>query len=94
MVVFGALDLFAFYRSFPKLARMLENYSPNVYEVLLFLMIISLLVSGPLLIMGNRTGFAIYYFQFPLRLTFLTTLTFGFIFKVLAPRQAHWLTAW
>jgi len=82
MVVFGALDLFAFYRSFPKLVRMIENYAPNFYQALLFLMILSLLVSGPLYMMGNRIGYAIYYFQFPLRLTFLTALTFGFVFKL------------
>jgi hypothetical protein len=82
MVAFGALDLFAFYRSFPKLIRMIENYTPNLYQVLLFLMILSLLASGPLYMVGNRLGYVVYYFQFPLRLTFLTALTFGFVFKL------------
>ncbi len=46
-------------------------------------MIISLLVSGPLYLLDKRAGYIVYYFQFPLRLTFLTALTFGFIFKLI-----------
>jgi len=92
MVAFGALDLLAFYRSFPKLMRMIENYSPSFYQVLLFLMILSLLVTGTLYMMGNRIGYVVYYFQFPLRLTFLTALTFGFIFKIL-PTQTGTLAS-
>jgi hypothetical protein len=83
MVAFGALDLLAFYRSFPKLVRMIENYTPNLYQALLFLTMLSLLVSGPLYILGNRIGYVIYYCQFPLRLTFISALTFGFVFKLL-----------
>lgn len=83
MMAFGVLDLLSFYRSFPKLLRMIENYTPSFYQVFLFVMIVSLLVSGPLYIIGNKIGYIVYYFQFPVRLTFLTALTFGFIFKLL-----------
>lgn len=86
MFVFGALDLYAFYKSFPRVVQMFENYTPNLYRVLLVMMIVSLLLSGPLFMLGKRIGYTIYYFQFPLRLTFLTSLTFGFIFRI-APTQ-------
>jgi hypothetical protein len=84
---FGFLDLFAFYRSFPVLNRIFENYDvsaliPNVLPAITVLLILSLLVTGPLTIVGNRYAYVIYYFQFPLRLTFLTGLTFGFMFKL------------
>lgn len=82
MIAFGALDLLAFYRSFPTVVRIIESYSATFYQALTLLLILSLLVSGPLFMTGNRTGYAIYYFQFPLRLAFLTALTFGFIFKL------------
>lgn len=82
MTVFGALDLFAFYRSAPNLIRALENYAPSITTVLIILTVVSLLISGPLTMVGNRYGYAIYYFQFPLRLAFFRALTFGFIFKI------------
>ncbi len=66
---------------------MIENYTPSFYQVLLFLMIVSLLVSAPLYMLNNRIGYVVYYFQFPLRIAFIASLTFGFIFK-LVPTQA------
>jgi hypothetical protein len=85
-ICFGLLDLFAFYRSFPTLNRIFENYDvsaliPNVLPAITVLLIVSLLVTGPLTIMGNKYGYVIYYFQFPLRLAFLAGLTFGFVLK-------------
>jgi hypothetical protein len=87
-ICFGLLDLLAFYRGFPTLARIFENYDvsaliPNVLPAIMVLLIVSLLVSGPLTIVGNRYGYIIYYFQFPLRLALLTGLTFGFVLKLL-----------
>jgi hypothetical protein len=86
-ICFGLLDLLAFYRGFPTLNRIFENYDvsaliPNVLPAITVLLFISLLVTGPLTVVGNRYGYIIYYFQFPLRLAFQTALTFGFIFKM------------
>ncbi|HZY81923.1 MAG TPA: hypothetical protein VFE50_20510 [Cyclobacteriaceae bacterium] len=95
-ISFGLLDLLAFYRSSPTLARIFENYDvsaliPNVLPAITVLLIISLLVTGPLMIMNNRRGYTIYYFQFPFRLIFLKGLTFGFIYQ-LFPTQVGTLT--
>lgn len=84
---FGLLDLLAFYRSAPTLARIFENYDvsaliPNVLPAVTVLLIVSLLVTGPLMILGNSIGYTLYYFQFPLRLIFLKGLTFGFVFQI------------
>jgi hypothetical protein len=86
-ICFGFLDLLAFYRSFPTLNRIFENYDvsaliPNVLPAIIVLLIVSLLITGPLTIVGNKYGYVIYYFQFPLRLVFLTGLTFGFALKL------------
>jgi hypothetical protein len=86
-ICFGFLDLLAYYRSFPVLNRIFENYDvsaliPNVLPGITVLLIISLLITGPLTIVGNKYGYVCYYFQFPLRLAFLTGLTFGFVLKL------------
>ena len=81
--LFGALDLFAFYRSFPRLMRIFENYNASIYQVLVLIMIISLIASGALYMMGNKIGFVIYYFQFPMRVSFIPGLTFGFLTSIL-----------
>jgi len=83
MIIFGALDLFAFYRSFPKLMRIFEVYTGHVFQWLQVILIISVIVSGPLLLMGNKIAYIIYYFQFPLKLLFATVLTFGFLTSIL-----------
>lgn len=85
-IFFGLLDLLAFYRAFPTLNRIFENYDvsaliPNVLPAITVLMIVSLLVSGPLTLADNRYGFVTYYIQFPFRLAF-SILTFGFILKL------------
>jgi hypothetical protein len=84
MVMFGAFDLLAFYRSFPGVIRIFESYSATAYQIITAVLIPSLLVSGPLFMIGNRIGYIIYYFQFPFRLALLSALTFGFIFKLFA----------
>ncbi len=86
MVIFGCLDLYSFYRSFPQLVRVLENYSGGLIPLLTVLLITSLLASGPMFMLGNKTGYVIYYFQFPFRLAFFV-VTFGFISR-LANTQA------
>lgn len=95
-ICFGLLDLLAFYRSFPTLARIFENYDvsaliPNVLPAITVLLIVSLLATGPLTLVGNRYGYIIYYFQFPLRVMFMKALTFGFIFQ-LFPTQVGTFT--
>jgi hypothetical protein len=83
---FGLLDLLSFYRAFPTLTLIFENYDvpaaiTNVLPALAVLLIVSFLVSGPLTIVGNRYGYVMYYFQFPLRLA-VQIPTFGFAFEL------------
>src|ERR1044071_6336174 len=86
MAAFGALDLYAFYRAFPLLARIFENYVAGVVPLLTIVTIVSLLVSGPLFMIDNRIGYVIYYFQFPFRL-FFSIFTFGFILRLFPTQQ-------
>lgn len=91
-IFFGLLDLLAFYKAFPTLNRIFENYEvssliPSVRPAITVLLILSLLASGPLTIVGNRYGYVIYYFQFPLRLALLTGLTFGFVLIIYPGQQ-------
>jgi hypothetical protein len=83
MMAFGALDLFAFYRCSPKLVKFFETYSGNIFQLLLFLMILSLLASGALLMTGNKIGYKVYFFQLAPRLAYLPSLTFGFLTSIL-----------
>jgi len=85
-VIFGALDLYLFYKNFAKLVGAIENYSAGVVNVLMILLILSLLVSGPLQMVGNKLGFTVYYFQFPFRLAFFVA-TFGFLVRIVNPQQ-------
>lgn len=82
MFIFGALDLYSFYRSFPGLIRMVTAYSASILNALLILLLGSLIVSGPLFMLDNKLGYVIYYFQFPLRLIF-SVVTFGFIARII-----------
>ena len=86
MVIFGALDLYSFYRSFPQVVRVAENYSGGIVPLLTILLIASLLVSGPLFMLGNKLGYIMYYFQFPFRLA-LFIVTFGFISRFIPTQQ-------
>jgi len=79
MFAFGALDLYAFYLIVPKMMRAIEDYTGHLFNVLFILISVSLIVSGPLIMMGNRIGYVIYYFQFPMKCIFLSGLTFGFL---------------
>lgn len=49
--------------------------------VLNMILTLLLFASGVLLILGKKIGIIIYYFEFPLRLLFIT-LTFGFILRI------------
>lgn len=85
-VGFGLLDLYAFYRSFPILDKIftqseVSTWIPRVIPGLTVILIVSLLASGPLTVVGRSWGYVIYYFQFPLRIAFVTCLTFGFLFR-------------
>ena len=57
--------------------------------ILSLTLVLLLVASGLFLIMGKKTGIIIYYFEFPLRLAFLT-LTFGFIFKLFGLQVDTW----
>jgi hypothetical protein len=50
-------------------------------SILNLILILLFFVSGLLLIIGKRAGIIVYYFEFPLRLMFIT-LTFGFVLKL------------
>ena len=60
---------------------MIENLS--LISIPEMLLIISLVASGVLSIMRKKISLIIYYFQFPLRITFMI-LTFGFLLRILA----------
>ncbi len=85
-ILFGCLDLLAFYRSFGTLSRTLESFDtlliPFGIPALTVLLMLSLLISGPLMIVENRAALTIYFFQFPLRLAFSVGLSFGFVFRL------------
>ena len=52
-------------------------------------LVLLLISSGLFLIMGKKAGLIVYYFEFPLRLAFLT-LTFGFIFQLFGLQVDTW----
>lgn len=89
----GVLDLVSFFRYYRlgqgiwDVRGAFEYYDEmNLSDVLItfgipilsVIMVLSLIASGVFLILGRKTGIVISYFQFPLRLMFLT-LTFGFV---------------
>ncbi len=91
----GILDLISFVRTFKSGTYIIYNFSIFVNSevapwekalgigipVLNMILTLLLLVSGILLILGKKVGIIIYYFEFPLRLLFVT-LTFGFILRI------------
>jgi hypothetical protein len=91
----GILDIVSFYRSY-KFGLDLLSLGPwtssdlnNASDIIFFLtvvlnltLIFSLIASGLLSYFRPKTSILIYYFQFPLRLLFMT-LTFGFIIRLL-----------
>lgn len=82
MFLFGALDLYAFYRLAPKIVRAFENATGNLFSILFLLGAVSLIVSGTFTMIGSRIGYMIYYFQFPLKFLVSSGLTFGFLFYI------------
>lgn len=82
LIAFGLLDLYAFIRTYKVGLKLLDNfeYFPimNSLEILL---IVSLVASGVLSIMRKKSALIIYYFQIPLRLTFVI-LSFGFLINL------------
>ena len=83
LISFGILDLLSFVLTYKFGIKMIENIelSPLMYlpEILL---IVSLIASGIFSILKKKVSLFIYYFQFPLKVTFMI-LTFGFLFKLL-----------
>ena len=82
IITFGILDLFSFSQTYKVGLILVDNfkYFPlmNSLEILL---ILSLVVSGVLSIMRKKIALVFYYFQMPLRLTFVI-LTFGFLINI------------
>ena len=84
MLLFGVLDILNAFRGykFPLNAfKGLYNIDPLTVVVLLFHL--SLIVSGILLIRGEKTGYYVYYIQFIFKFL-LFIFTFGFLFDLLA----------
>lgn len=82
LIILGLLDLFSFSQTYKVGLILLDNfkYFPlmNSLEILL---ILSFIVSGVLSIMRKKIALVLYYFQMPLRLTFVI-LTFGFLINI------------
>jgi hypothetical protein len=82
LIILGLLDLFSFSQTYKVGLILLDNfkYFPlmNSLEILL---ILSFMVSGVLSIMRKKIALVLYYFQMPLRLTFVI-LTFGFLINI------------
>lgn len=92
---FGVLDLISFVRTFKSGTYIIDNFSIFINSdvaswekalgigipVLNMILTLLLFASGVLLILGKKIGIIIYYFEFPLRLLFIT-LTFGFILRI------------
>jgi hypothetical protein len=81
LIVFGLLDLFSFAVTYKFVFNMIENLS--LISIPEMLLIISLVASGVLSIMRKKISLIIYYFQFPLRITYMI-LTFGFLLRILS----------
>ena len=82
IIVFALLDLFLFYRLSRMGWSLLSHFQFALVPFLKLFLIISLLFSGVLLLMDNKAGLILYYFQFPLKLAFMF-LTFGFLLYVI-----------
>jgi len=102
-IALGTLDIVSFYKTYENgLNMFLAGYwgelstsgiSDIIFTILGTLnsiLVLSLVLSGLLCIFRPRTSFLIYYFQFPLRLLFLT-LTFGFILRLPGLQIDSWI---
>lgn len=82
LILFGLLDLVSFVVTFKFLLKVIENIERfSLFSIPEILLIISFIASGILLIKRKKISLIIYYFQFPLRVTFMI-LTFGFLFNL------------
>ena len=82
LIILGVLDLVSFYRTYNTGMWILESWKhSHTLEILEFILILSFLFSGILLIIGKKISLVIYYFQFPFKLAFLF-LTFGFVLRI------------
>jgi hypothetical protein len=81
LFVFGLLDLLSFSITCRFLIKLFENLS--MFSIAEMLLIVSLIASGVLSIMKKRISLIIYYFQFPLRISFMI-LTFSFLNLIFA----------
>lgn len=82
LIAFGLLDLFSFAVTSKFVVKIIENFEYfSLISIPEMLLIMSLVVSGVLSIMRKKISLIVYYFQFPLKITFVI-LTFGFLFKI------------
>jgi len=82
LIAFGLLDLYAFIRTYKVGLKLLDNFEHfPIMNSLEILLIVSLVASGVLSIMRKKSALIIYYFQIPLRLTFVI-LSFGFLINL------------
>jgi len=82
LILFGLLDLFSFTQLYKVGLSLFENMELlPVLSILQIILIVSLVVSGILLILKKRSGLITYYFQIPLRIAFMI-LSFGFLLKI------------
>ena len=79
LVLLGVLDLYMFYSTYWIFSQLVEKI--NIPIVLETILVLSLLVTGILLILNRKIGLIIFYFQFPFRIAFFI-LTFGFILDI------------
>jgi hypothetical protein len=92
--ILGCLDLVSFLRVYDTLYTLevisaMSDWDVEFWDkvrmvgmpILNWLLVFLILASGVLLLFGKRAGIVVYYFEFPLRLLFIT-LTFGFILRV------------
>lgn len=82
LICFGLLDLGEFHRRYPVFLKLLNNIGELGVMQIQLLLILSFLVSGFAALLENRFSLTIYFFQFPLRLSFLM-LSCGFILQLL-----------
>ena len=86
LVLFGILDIVSFIRMY-KLGLNLLDFSeycfdlPSIMGVLELTLILSLPITGILLLLRKKAGLIVYYFQFPFKIGFLI-LSFGFLLKI------------
>jgi len=86
LLLFGFLDIVSFIRTSKLGLNLLDSSDygfdlPSIMSVLGLTLILSLPISGILLLLRKKAGLIVYYFQFPFRIGFLI-LSFGFLLKI------------